>query len=169
MLSDATLWAIEAVLRPLPPGVWLRNIVGLWPLFESLHFIGLSMLLGTVGMFDLRLLGFARGISFAALHRYIPIGIAGFVLNALTGFGFLCAFPDQYLFNKAFYWKIGFMLAAGVNVLFFYSRVFRPLRALPPGATPPFGARVVGGVSLCAWVGVMTAGRLLTFFRPSFI
>jgi hypothetical protein len=32
--------------------------------------------------------------------------------------------------------------------------------------TPPFAARLVGGVSLMSWVGVMTAGRLLTFFRP---
>jgi len=27
---------------------------------------------------------------------------------------------------------------------------------------------VAGAVSLCAWIGVMSAGRLLTFFRPNF-
>ena len=31
-----------------------------WPIAESVHFIGLSLLLGTVGVFDLRLLGLAR-------------------------------------------------------------------------------------------------------------
>jgi hypothetical protein len=29
-------------------------------------------------------------------------------------------------------------------------------------------ARIVGGISLGAWIGVMTAGRLPTFFRPPF-
>ena len=42
------------------------------------------MLLGTVGVFDLRLLGFARRIPIAALHRLIPIGISGFVINLIT-------------------------------------------------------------------------------------
>jgi hypothetical protein len=31
-----------------------------WPAIESLHYLALAMLLGTAGLFDLRLLGFAR-------------------------------------------------------------------------------------------------------------
>ena len=58
------------------------------------------------------------------------------------------------------------MLVAGVNVLFFYGRVFRRLQGAAPDAPPPIAARLAGGVSLAAWVGVMAAGRLLTFFRP---
>lgn len=38
-----------------------------WPLNEVLHFFGLTLLLGTVGMFDLRMLGIARGVSLRAL------------------------------------------------------------------------------------------------------
>ena len=33
-----------------------------WPIAESLHFIGLSMLIGTVGVFDLRLMGLGKQI-----------------------------------------------------------------------------------------------------------
>ena len=33
-----------------------------WPAVESLHFIGLSLLIGTVGMFDLRMMGLEKGI-----------------------------------------------------------------------------------------------------------
>jgi hypothetical protein len=47
-----------------------------WPLCESIHFINLSLLLGTVGFFDLRLLGFARRIPIAALHHLSPLGVA---------------------------------------------------------------------------------------------
>ena len=32
----------------------------LWPMSETLHYIGLSLLLGTVGLFDLRVLGMAN-------------------------------------------------------------------------------------------------------------
>jgi hypothetical protein len=57
---------------------------------------------------------------------------------------------------------------AGLNVLFFYSRVFKGLQRLSPDSPPPFGARVAGAVSLAMWIGVMSAGRLLTFFRPPY-
>ena len=157
---------MEVYLRYTPQGEFLRTARWGWPIFESLHFLGMSMLLGTVGVFDLRLLGFARRIPIAALHRLIPIGIAGFVINLITGFCFLSATPDQYLFNLAFRWKVTFITIAGLNVMVFYARVFRRLLELPPDTPPPLAARIAGGVSLLAWIGVMSAGRLLTFFRP---
>jgi hypothetical protein len=166
VLTNEFLEWLVRILQDTPQGELLRTQRWAWPIFESLHFLGMSVLLGTVGVFDLRLLGFARGISFAALHRLIPLGIAGFVLNALTGFCFLCATPDQYLFNAAFRWKVTFIVVAGLNVLAFYAGIFRRLRTLGPEATPPLAARIAGGVSLGAWIGVMSAGRLLTFFRP---
>ena len=83
-----------------------------------------------------------------------------------TGIFFICGFPDQYLFNAAFRWKVVFILIAGLNILFFYTRVFRRLEAMSERLPPPLAARLVGGVSLAAWIGVMSAGRLITFFRP---
>jgi len=163
---EEILRSVEHYLRHTPQGEFLRTAQWGWPIFESLHFLGMSVLLGTVGVFDLRLMGFARGIPFAALHRLIPLGIAAYALNAITGFCFLSATPDQYLFNLAFRWKVTFFIIAGFNVLFFYSRVFTRLQTHDPDAPPPMSARVAGAVSLCAWIGVMAAGRLLTFFRP---
>jgi predicted benzoate:H+ symporter BenE len=95
-----------------------------------------------------------------------PLGVAGFALNAVTGFCFLSATPGEYLFNAAFRWKVTLLLIAGLNVLVFYLGVFKRLRWLEPNTPPPLAARLAGGVSLCVWVGVMAAGRLLTFFRP---
>jgi hypothetical protein len=165
-LMQDSLWSLVAYLHDTPIGEFVRTSRWAWPIMESLHFIGMSLLIGTVGVFDLRLLGFARRVPLAALHRLIPVGISGFTLNMLTGIGFICATPDQYIFNMAFRVKATLLIVAGLNVLFFYSRVFRRLESLDPLASPPFPARVAGGISLCAWVGVMSAGRLLTFFRP---
>ena len=169
MTLDSVLNAIEPVLRTTALGAWVRHSQWAWPVLESLHFIGMSVLIGTIGLFDLRLLGFARGIPYAALHRLIPLGIAAYTLNIVTGFCFLSGTPDQYLFNLAFRCKVTFMFVAGLNVVFFYTRVFRRLEALGPDAPPPVGARVAGAVSLAMWIGVMSAGRLLTFFRPPYV
>ena len=144
----------------------MTNVRWAWPLCESIHFIGLSLLLGTVGFFDLRLLGFARRIPIAALHRLIPLGVAGFAMNAATGVCFLAGTPDQYFINPAFQAKVLFFLVAGLNVAAFYLMMFRRVRDVGPGEHAPVFARLIGGVSLCCWIGVMTAGRLLTFYRP---
>lgn len=161
--------------RPLY--LWLRNtdvswamnnVAWLWPLCESIHFVGLSLLLGTVGLFDLRLLGFARRVPMTAFHRLVPIGITGFAMNAATGFCFLAGAPDQYFINAAFQVKVMFFFVAGLNVAAFYLMMFKRVRRVGPGDQAPLFARVIGGVSLCCWIGVMTAGRLLTFYRPQY-
>jgi hypothetical protein len=88
------------------------NTAWAWPLAESLHFIGLSLLLGTIGVVDLRLLGFAKAIPLISLHTLTRSGIAGFVINALTGSAFFVSAPDQYLYNPAFQLKLLCMLMA---------------------------------------------------------
>jgi len=168
MTLDSALQALEVTLRTSPQGVWVRHSVWAWPVLESLHFMGMSVLIGTIGLFDLRLLGFARGVPYAALHRLIPLGIGAYTVNILTGLCFLSGMPDQYLWNPAFRFKVAFMVVAGLNVVFFYTRVFRRLEQLAPDTPPPFGARLAGAVSLTMWIGVMSAGRLLTFFRPPY-
>src|SRR5215208_1203911 len=134
-------------------GTFLHNFVQdngawLWPTMESLHFIGLSLLFATVGLFDLRVLGMAKAIPPGTLHRLIPIGIAGFAVNALTGITFFSGFPEQYFYNPAFWWKGTFMAIAAINVALFYlTRSFREVKMLPAGANAPFRAKLIAGTS----------------------
>ena len=152
---------------------WLHSFVQahswMWPTLETLHYLGLSTLIGTVGLFDLRVLGMGTAIAPATLHRLIPIGVAAYGLNIMTGICFLSAFPEQYFYNPSFWWKGLFMSIAGVNVAAFYlTPAFRDVKALPPGAEAPLYAKIMAGTSLTAWIGVLICGRLLTFFRPPF-
>ena len=160
--------ALRMFFLTLPMRDWMLDTKWAWPLCESIHFLGLSLLVGTVGMFDLRLLGFARSIAPAQLHRLIKFGVAGFIGKVLTGICFLSGAPDQYIYNMSFRWKLVFLTIAGLNILVFYSAFFRKVRMLGAGETIPIGARMVGAVSICAWIGVISAGRLLTFYRPYF-
>jgi len=137
-----------------------------WPIAESIHFIGLSLLIGTVGLFDLRLLGLAKRIPIGALHRLIPWGVAGYCMNIATGLSFFTAAPGQYIYNPAFQIKMLLMAIAGLNVLAFYAVVYRRVAAPDSPDSAPFYAKMIGAVSLCAWIGVISCGRLLTFFRP---
>jgi len=139
-----------------------------WPIAESLHFLGLSLLIGTVGLFDLRILGFVRAIPPLALHRLIPVGICGYLLNLATGIYFFFGYPEQYAYNRAFQFKLLFMAVAGLNLLFFYGRAFSGLKGLGPAADASSAAKLAAGISLAMWLGVIVCGRLITFFRPPF-
>src|SRR5690554_4868489 len=91
-----------------------------WPLFEMFHFMGMAALIGTVGLVDLRILGFAKGIPISQLERLIPLGVAGFVVNALTGFVFIAGNPVggpmEYLTNLSLQLKLVLILLAGINL-----------------------------------------------------
>ena len=141
----------------------------LWPVLQTLHLFGFTLLFGTVGFFDLRALGFAKGIPLQAIHRLIPWGIAGFVGNILLGIVFFSGHPDQYFYNNSFRLKLMFMAVAGINILAFYgTSAFHEAKKLPPDASVPLRIKIIAGISLSAWVAVLVCGRMITFNRPPF-
>jgi hypothetical protein len=141
----------------------------LWPAMQTLHLIGFTLLFGTVGLFDLRALGVAKGIPLAAVHRLIPWGVAGFIGNILLGIVFFSVHPEQYFYNNAFRLKLIFMAIAGANMLAFYATgSFKEAKALPGDAAIPVHIKIIAGISLLAWVAVLICGRLITFNRPPF-
>lgn len=141
----------------------------IWPTCETLHFIGLALVIGMIGLLDLRLLGVAKGLPFAPIGRLVPWGILGFAINLVTGSLFFAGDPFQYTHNYAFGLKMLFILLAGSNVLAFYlTGVSRKTEALGPGDDAPLSAKVIAGTSLFLWFGVMFWGRMLPFLGNSF-
>jgi len=136
-----------------------------WPTCETLHFIGLCLLLGTILTVDLRMLGIMKSVPLADLRGLIPWALAGFSINLVTGMVFFIATPTQYTQNVAFYWKIVFMLLAGINVLYL---TFDESWALPEGVDAPLTAKVVAGAGIFLWLGVIFFGRMLPFIGNSF-
>src|SRR3989442_2414649 len=92
----------------------------LWPMCETLHFIGLALLMGIVSVLDLRMLGMAKELPLGPLQRLMPFAILGFTINLVTGLLFFTGDPTQYIHNVAFGFKLLFIGLAGVNVTLFY-------------------------------------------------
>ena len=139
-----------------------------WPTAESIHFLGLCLLIGCVGVFDLRMLGIGRGISYVQMHKLVKVGVFGYVLNVTTGIMFLTTAPDQYLFNPAFQSKLLFMLVAGFNMLWFYAHHSVSVKMTDSIASVTYRVKVIAMISLLCWTGVIICGRLITYFRPPY-
>lgn len=163
-MNDLINWLVNT-----PASSLVNDYRWSWPIAESVHFFGLVLLVGTVAAFDLRLLGLAKGIRPADLHRLLRFGIAGFVMLLVTGLLFISGAPDQYFYNGAFHLKAISLGLMAVNVTLFYSLEFRDIQTLGPYDDAPGRAKAIAAVSLVLLVAIMLFGRMLTFFRPIYI
>jgi len=165
VIASAQVWLVSAIERHSPVADLMRTAWA-WPIAESLHFLGLCLLVGAIGSFDLRLLGVARSVPIAAVHRLIPWGLLGFAINVASGLMFVLTEPDQYIYNPSFHLKVLFLGIAGVNASLFYVTSFQQAFGRSPSLDAPRRAKVIALVSLCAWVTVIVCGRMITFYRP---
>ncbi len=147
-------------------GSFVTDTPWMWPTCETLHFIGLSLLCGVVFLVDLRVLGVMRGVSFASLHRLLPWAALGFGLNVVTGMLFFIGIPGQYIHNASFYWKIGLVMLAGANAVYF--TLFDEPWSLGPGEEAPLTAKIAAVSAMVLWVGVMYCGSMLPFLGNAF-
>src|SRR5580704_2219406 len=147
-------------------GSFVTDTPWMWPTCETLHFVGLSLLCGVVFLVDLRVLGVMRGVSFASLHRLLPWAALGFGLNVVTGMLFFVGIPGQYIHNPSFYWKVGLVMLAGANALYF--TIFDEPWSLGPGEDAPLTAKIAAVSAMVLWIGVMYCGSMLPFLGNSF-
>jgi hypothetical protein len=141
----------------------LFGIAWLWPVSESLHFIGLCMLIGGAGLLDLRLIGMFRGLPIRHVKALMPWAITGFLINAATGALFLVMQPHLYVTSGVWWAKVAFLAIAGANALFFETRLAVPALAMHPDADTSTSMKVIGAVSLFSWFAVMYCGRMLPY------
>jgi hypothetical protein len=160
--------AISDFLVTLPIGDYVAAHDWVWPLCETLHFFGMCVLLGTVGVVDMRVLGIAKGIPIHMLDKFIPLGVIAFLVNMVTGFIFIAGNPVggpmEYLTNLSLQLKMLLVLIAGINLMIFYvTGIHRSLATVPADGDAPGGAKAVAAVSLFAWIMVIVMGRFIMY------
>jgi uncharacterized membrane protein len=139
-----------------------------WAFLMDLHFLGLVLLIGSVGALDLRILGFARQLPLEPLHRLVPWALAGFGINLVTGLLAFIGMPEFYTLDYAFWVKLLAILLLGVNAAAFYlTGVFAGVKNLGPGEDAPLSAKLVAASSLLLWFAVIILGRYIQYYQDS--
>jgi hypothetical protein len=140
----------------------------LWPLFATLHFFGMALLIGCVATIDLRILGVGKGLPLGPMQKLLPWGILGFGLNLFTGIGFYAGNPGQFQ-SWPFLFKMLFVVMAGLNALLFYTTgLYRRVTPVGAGQDAPMAAKLSAAASLLLWFGVIFWGRMLSFLNDTF-
>jgi uncharacterized membrane protein len=166
--AASTVGAIGSRIVPLTAYFVTEFSRWIWPALETLHFLGLILIVAAIGGLNLRLLGFVKDLPVAPLHRLLPWGIAGFVINIITGILFFIGMPFFYAWNPLFHLKMATVVVAGATlVLFNCSSAFRSLAKLGPGEDPPATAKFIAASSLFLWLVIIVLGRYLPLTQES--
>jgi uncharacterized membrane protein len=133
-----------------------------WTFMMAAHFLGLILIVGTVGLLDVRIMGFLKQLPVAPLHRLLPWGLAGLGVNIATGLMAFAGRPENYIFSLALWLKILALMLLGVNaVLFYLTDIFGQVERLKPGEDAPFSAKLVAASGLLLWFAVIAMGRYI--------
>ena len=138
-----------------------------WPVLEAMHFIGLILLLGTVCLLNLRIMGFYKVLPVAPLQNLLPWGIAGLIINVITGFMFFIGMPFFYVDNWIFQMKIAGIVLAAALLLLYCTASFRKWDWVGPNDDAPGLAKFVAFSSTVLWIVVVVLGRYIPLGAPN--
>jgi len=169
-IAEGTVGSIIHVFEPSPDGFTNLMVVNKWwwATMMVMHFVGLSLIIGAVGAINLRIMGFARELPLAPLHRLLPLAMAGLGINVVTGMLAFIGMPAYYTADIAFWFKLGALMLLGLNVAIFYlTGVFDRVERLGPGEDATLSAKIVAASSLLLWFTVIISGRYIQHFEDS--
>jgi hypothetical protein len=134
-----------------------------YPTLETMHTIGMALLIGSLGLVDLRVLGFKPELPLLETQRLLPLAWLGFTLNALSGT--LLFISDSVMFYSSYTFriKIALIILGGINAALLGRKVFQPASSDAAPLSPSVGAKWIAGTSLVFWFGAIIAGRLIAY------
>ena len=143
-----------------PLNAFVMDSIWVFPAAETIHFLGLILLFGSLAIVDLRLLGVARSIPLRAVTAFVPVSIIGFSLNLVTGLLFIFGDPFRYFPNIGFRLKMLAIILAGLNAVWYKMAVDNRIER---GEPLEMSAKVIAAASLIIWIFVIVAGRMIPY------
>jgi hypothetical protein len=143
----------------------IRDSLYLFPLIESSHVIGLTMVFGTIAIVDLRLLGIAstqRPFTRIA-SDVLNWTWAAFALTVTTGLLMFITNAGVYYHNFYFRSKMTLLVLAGINMLIFEFTAARSVHRWDQDTAAPLAGRTVAVLSLVLWISIIFLGRWIGF------
>ena len=148
-------------------GSWVGATVAetLWgyPLLETMHTIGMAMLIGSLGLINLRVLGYKPELPLINARQLLPLAWIGFTLNAISGSLLFTSSAVEFFNSYTFRIKMTLIVLGGINAALLAQRVFKEAAAGTAPVPPSTGTKWIAATSLLFWFGAICAGRLVAY------
>jgi hypothetical protein len=142
----------------------MRSSLWMYPIVEIVHIVGFVILVGSVAMFDFRILGLSRGLPVQRLGRHLlRWSLASLVLIIPAGLMMFSAHPQDFISNRIFLLKLLLIMTAAINAAMFHMGAYRSVEQWDTLASAPISAQLHAALSLLIWLAVISCGRLLAY------
>jgi hypothetical protein len=142
---------------------WVAETTWVYPTLETMHTIGMALLIGSLGLVDLRVLGFKPELPLTETQRLLPLAWLGFTLNAFSGTLLFVSDSVMFYSSYTFRIKIALIVLGGINAALLGSKVFHANAAGAAPSPPTTGAKWIAATSLVFWFAAIIAGRLIAY------
>jgi hypothetical protein len=136
-----------------------------FPAILTAHVLGTGFLAGTSSAIALRVLGVARQVPLGRLELFYPVMWVALAANVVSGTLLLIGYPYKAFTNPLFYVKLLLIALAVYLVVKIRNDVLLNPQAnkLPADTAMWRHAKVLAGLSLASWMGLIAAGRFLAY------
>ena len=143
----------------------LGNVPGLPPVAQTVHILGICIVMASIVMVNLKFLGLAlpsQNLS-EMISRLYPWTWWALPVNAVTGLLFVIARPNRYLYNPVFGIKFSLLIPAVLLAYLVYRMNQKERGYWDSTYGRRISGRAVAGLSLVLWIGVLMAGRWIAY------
>ena len=149
-------------LQSTAPATFVAETLWAYPLFETLHTLGMALLMGALSLINLRILGYKPALPILGTLKLLPLAWLGFTVNLISGLALFTSDAVYFWSSVTFKVKLTLILLAGINAFILSQTAFRKARA-GDGQSGSFNAKPFAAASLVFWVGAIIAGRLIAY------
>lgn len=159
---EALLLSAAHWLDAVGVGPWVRGSALVYPVANTLHLLGLVMLVGGIGVVDLRIAGLWRNLPLDALSRALtPVAIAGLLLMIPTGALLFASDSAALAESDVLQRKLVLIAIALANAIAFRAIWGRRIAGWTGSA--PMPARIMAVASILLWLTVAAHGRWIAY------
>jgi len=157
--AEAFTWLAASVLSQA-----MRASPWLYPVVEIVHIAGFAVLVGSVVLFDLRVLGCATTLPVSMLGRHLlRWAMASLLFVVPAGLLLFTAHPVELARNPAFQLKLVLIAGAGLNAVLFHLLPYRGVAGWERERRAPALARGQALLSMLLWLGIIGCGRFIAY------
>ena len=112
-------------LQYTPPANFVAETLWAYPFFETAHTLGMALLVGSLGLINLRILGYKSELPIVGTLDLLPLAWLGFTVNLISGLALFISDAVLFWDSLTFKIKLGLILLAGINTFALSQSVFR--------------------------------------------
>ena len=159
---ESALTAAASWLDFIGVGPWSRGSTLVYPVANTLHLLGLVMLVGGIGIVDSRIMGLWRALPAAEISRALtPVAIGGLLMMIASG-SILFAADGAALARSAVFGRKLIIVAAALANAAAFRLIWGAHMTRWPGMAPG-AARAMAAASLLLWLAAGASGRWIAY------